>query len=46
MLFVSIHIFKSMLQLKNYFKQRYITVKVKKVLKPIIQLSYAVSKQC
>ena len=45
-LFVSIHIFKAMLQVKNSFKKRYITIKVKKVLKPIILLSYAVSKQC
>ena len=45
-LFVSIHIFKAMLQVKSSFKKRYITIKVKKVLKPIILLSYAVSKQC
>ena len=45
-LFVSIHIFKAMLQVKNSFKKRYIRIKVKKVLKPIILLSYAVSKQC
>ena len=45
-LFVSIHIIKAMLQVKNYFKKRYITIKVKKVLKTIILLSYAVSKQC
>ena len=45
-LFVSIHIFKAMLQVKNSFKKRYITIKVKKVLKPIILPSYAVSKQC
>ena len=45
-LFVSIHIFKAMLQVKNSFKERYITIKVKKLLKPIILLSYAVSKQC
>ena len=41
---MSIHIFKAMLQVKNSFKKRYITIKVKKVLKPIILLSYAVSK--
>ena len=35
-----------MLQVKNSFKKRYITIKVKEVLKPIILLSYAVSKQC
>ena len=29
-LFVSIHIFKAMLQVKNSFKKRYITIKVKK----------------
>ena len=45
-LFVSIHIFKTMLQVKNSFKKHYITIKVKKVLKPIILISYAVSKQC
>ena len=45
-LFVSIHIFKAMLQVKNSFKKRYITIKVKKVLKAIILPSYAVSKQC
>ena len=44
--FVSIHIFKVMLQVKNSLKKGYITIKVKKVLKPIILLSYAVSKQC
>ena len=30
-LFVSIHIFKAMLQVKNSFKKRYITIKVKSV---------------
>ena len=45
-LFVSIHIFKAMLQVKNSFIKRYITIKVKKVFKLIIQLSYAASKQC
>ena len=45
-LFLSIHIFKAMLQVNNYFKKRYITIKVKNLLKPIILLSYAVSKQC
>ena len=45
-LFVSIHIFKAMLQVKNSFIKCYITIKVKKVFKPIIQLSYAASKQC
>ena len=45
MLFISIHIFKATLQVKNSFKKRYITVKVKKVLKPII-IRYTVSKQC
>ena len=44
-LFVSIHIFRAMLQVKNSLKKRYITINVKKVLKPIILLSYAVSKQ-
>ena len=46
--FVSIHIFKAMLQVKKSFKKDlcYITIKVKKVLEPIILLSYAVSKQC
>ena len=43
---MSIRIFKAMLQIKDSFKKRYITIKVKKLLKPIIQLSYAVSKQC
>ena len=43
---MSIHIFKAMLQVKNYFKNRYMTTKFKKALKPIIQLSYAMSKQC
>ena len=43
---MSIHIFKAMLQIKDSFEKRYITIKVKKLLKPIIQLSYAVSKQC
>ena len=38
---MSIHIFKAMLQVKTCFKKRYITIKVKKVLKPILQLSYA-----
>ena len=38
-LFVSIHIFKAMLQVKNYFKKSYITIKLKEVLKSIIQLS-------
>ena len=37
---------KAMLQLKNPFKKRYMTIKVKEVLKSIIVLSYAVSKQC
>ena len=32
------HIFKTMLQVKSSFKKRYSTIKVKKVLKPIIQL--------
>ena len=32
-LFVSIHIFKAMLQVKNSFKKRYITIKVKKAVK-------------
>ena len=45
-LFVSIHIFKVILQVKNSFKKRYMTIKLKKVLKSIIQLSYAISKQC
>ena len=45
-LFVSIHIFKVILQVKNSFKKRYMTIKLKKVLKSIIQLSYAMSKQC
>ena len=44
-LFVSIHIFKAMLQVKNSVKIRYIKIKFKKVLKSIIQLSYAMSKQ-
>ena len=35
-----------MLQVKNYFEERYITIKLKQVLKSIIQLSYAVSEQC
>ena len=35
-----------MLKVKNSFKKRYITIKLKNVLKPIIQLTYAVSKQC
>ena len=45
-LFVSIHIFKAILQVKNSFKKRYNTIKLKKVLNSIIQLSYAMSKQC
>ena len=32
-LFVSIHIFKAMLQGKNSFEKRYITIKVKKGVK-------------
>ena len=44
-LFVSIHIFKVILQLKNSFKNRYNAIKFKKVLKSIIQLSYDISKQ-
>ena len=44
-LFVSIHIFKVILQVKNSFKKRYMTIKLKKVLKSIIQLSYGMSKQ-
>ena len=35
-----------MLQVKNYFEERYITIKLKQVLKSIIQLNYAVSEQC
>ena len=34
-LFVSIHIFKAMLQVKSYLKKRYIRIKLKKVLKPL-----------
>ena len=45
-LFVSIQIFKAILQVKISFKKRYNTIKLKKVLKIIIQLSYAMSKQC
>ena len=45
-LFVSIHIFKAILQVKNSFKKRYNTIKLKKVLKSIIQLSYAMFEQC
>ena len=37
-LFVSIHIFKTMLQVKNSFKKRCITIKVKKMLQHIIQV--------
>ena len=37
---MSIHIFKAILQVKNSFKKRYITIKVKKVLKPVILLSH------
>ena len=44
-LLVSIHIFKTILQVKNYLKKCYITIKLKKMLKSIIQLSYAMSKQ-
>ena len=44
-LFVSIHIFKAILKVKNCLKKRYITIKLKKVLKSIIQLSYAMPKQ-
>ena len=43
---MSISIFKAMLQVKNYFEERYITIKLKQVLKSIIQLSDAVSEQC
>ena len=45
-LFLSIHIFKAILQVKNSFKKRYNTIQLKKVLKSITQLSYAMSKQC
>ena len=45
-LFVSIHIFQAMLQVKNYFKKTLYYNQSKKVVKPIILLSYAVSKQC
>ena len=45
-LFVSIHIFKAILQAKNSFKKPYNTIKLNEVLKSIIQLSYAMSKQC
>ena len=45
-LFVSIYILNAILQAKNSFKKRYNTIQLKKVLKSIIQLSYAVSKQC
>ena len=45
-LFVCIHIFKAILHVKNSFKKRYNTIKLKKVLNSIIQLSYAMSKQC
>ena len=44
-LFVSIHIFKAILQVKDYFKKCYITIKLKKELKSIIQLSYDMCKQ-
>ena len=37
-LFMCAHIYKTMLQVKSSFKEPYITIKVKKVLKPIIQL--------
>ena len=41
---MSIHIFKAMLQVKHSFEKRYTTNQTKKVLKSIIQLSYALSK--
>ena len=44
-LFMSIHIFKVILQAKYSFKKCYMTIKLKKVLKSIIQLSYGMSKQ-
>ena len=44
-LFLSIHIFKAILQVKDTFKKLYITIKSKKVLKSIMQLSYGISKQ-
>ena len=44
-LLVSIHIFKTILQVKNHFKKCYIAIKLKKILKSIIELSYAMSKQ-
>ena len=34
-----------MLQVKSYLKKRYITIKLKKVLKSITQLSYPIYKQ-
>ena len=45
-LFVSIQIFKAILQVINSFKKHYMASKLKKVLKSIIQLGYAMSKQC
>ena len=44
-LFLSIHIFKAILQVKDTFKKLYITIKSKKVLKSTMQLSYGISKQ-
>ena len=42
---MSIHIFKASSQVKNPFKKRYFTIKLQKVLKSVIQLSYDMSKQ-
>ena len=45
-LFVNINIFNAVLQVKIFKKNWYTTIKLKKALKSIIQLSYTMSKQC